>query len=105
MRRTLKKSWLVLLWHVFVLSAAFGQDPGSWRFWTVTDRLRESYLRSLAVDPNGRVWMRHGSVSTMSEFNGYSVDALADPRPSETLSLAPDFGIRSRVNGTSDGDL
>src|SRR6516225_4292228 len=81
------------------------QEPGSWRFWTLTDGLRESYTHTLSVDPTGRVWLRHGSVDTMSTLDGYSIMSLAEPRPTEFRSLPLTYGLEGRVYAARDGDL
>ena len=74
-----------------LLEGLWAQNPPSWRFWDVTDGLKESYTRSLTVDTSGRVWVKHGDVDTMSVLDGYGL---------AKISVSPSS---RRVYGTASG--
>ncbi len=72
---------------------AFAQSPPSWRFWQVSDGLKESYTVSIGVDPQGEVWARHGAVGTVSVLNGYGVVSIPAPIQYGILRVAPDGAV------------
>ncbi len=74
--------------------------PPSWRFWDVADGLEESYCRRLAIDSNGRVWIRHGAVRSMSMLDGYSSHKVPEPRLGDT----PIWESMARVFATPEGE-
>jgi len=74
-----------------LLEGLRAQNPPSWRFWDVTDGLKESYTRSLTVDTSGQVWVKHGDVDTMSVLDGYGLAKVSVSRSSR------------RVYGTASG--
>jgi signal transduction histidine kinase len=61
------------------------QTAGNWRFWTVADGLRESYVRTLIRAQDGQVWVRHGAVDMMSVVDGYGVRRLPEPRTTRAV--------------------
>ena len=81
--------WLVLAGPA-VLESLWAQSPASWRFWDVNDGMKESYTRSLTVDPSGRVWAKHGDVDALSVLDGYGLARLPVSRPAGRV-----YGTRS----------
>jgi len=72
-----------------------GSDLAGWRSWTAADGMPESYSQSLGADPDGRVWIRHGAVRSMSLLDGYSVLPIPEPRDGFKVNfdlLAPVYG-------------
>src|ERR1039457_7690228 len=57
-----------------------GDDRPSWRSWTASDGLQETYSFSLTVNANGEVCIRHGTVPFLSVLDGYSIRKEPDPR-------------------------
>src|ERR1700676_4810420 len=61
-------------------------NPGlDWRFWTASDGLPESFVRKLSRGPDGRIWIRNGSVASMSILDGYSVPLIPEPRADRVI--------------------
>jgi signal transduction histidine kinase/ActR/RegA family two-component response regulator len=55
------------------------QEPPHWRTFTSTDGLRESWVEDVTQGPSGRVWITHGSVDSLTVFDGYTVRRLPSP--------------------------
>ena len=55
-------------------------DRFLWRSWGVRDGLSETYSRAVSVMPDGRVYIRHGAIGSMSLFDGYRVSPIPEPR-------------------------
>ena len=55
-------------------------DAGVWRFWDVHDGLVESFTPAIAVDPDGRVWIKHGRVDNFNILDGYTSADVSVPR-------------------------
>jgi signal transduction histidine kinase/CheY-like chemotaxis protein len=70
-----------------------------WRSWTAADGLTESYTYNLAVDPNGNVWARHGSVGAISILDGYSVRHLPEPREGDRINWEANGRIYANAQG------
>ena len=75
-------------------------DRSLWRSWGVGDGFTETYSYVVSAT-EGRAYIRHGAVSSMSLFDGYGVTRIPDPRG----SAQPDFASTKRVYGGSDGSL
>jgi signal transduction histidine kinase/ActR/RegA family two-component response regulator len=76
------------------------QRSPEWRFWTQSDGLAESSIRCVGSGPDGRIWVRHGAVDSMSVLDGYGVVRLPEMR---TGSIA-DWGLRARAYGARNGE-
>ncbi len=63
----------------------------NWRFWDSGDAMREAFTRAVTIDPQGKIWARHGEVSDMSLLDGYGLQRLTIPTS------------RTRVHGTGSG--
>ncbi|MBI3280106.1 MAG: response regulator [Acidobacteria bacterium] len=50
-----------------------------WPVWQTADGLAEAYIRAISLDASGRVWLKHGEVSTLTILDGYSSMHLPDP--------------------------
>ncbi|MEO7144894.1 MAG: response regulator [Bryobacteraceae bacterium] len=81
-------------------AASGPSSADAWRTWTVHDGLVESYVYSLSLAPDGRIWMRHGAVRFMSELDGYTVTRLPDPRS----ATQPDWSNTASVQTGSQGE-
>jgi signal transduction histidine kinase/CheY-like chemotaxis protein len=56
-----------------------GEGLDAWRFWNVADGMGESFTGDISVAADGRVWVRHGRVGTVSVLDGYGVVSLSAP--------------------------
>jgi signal transduction histidine kinase/ActR/RegA family two-component response regulator len=61
------------------------QQPPHWRFFTSSDGLRESWVLDVTSGSNGRWWITHGNVDTLSVFDGYTMRQL--PSPGATVAV------------------
>jgi signal transduction histidine kinase len=81
-RMSLQAMTRVLLGGVIWTSLActgWSQTASSWRFFGVADGLAESACTSLSLTPQGKVLVRHGTSSSISELDGYGVNLLPSP--------------------------
>jgi signal transduction histidine kinase/CheY-like chemotaxis protein len=86
----------------WLLAASLGlhaDDRFLWRTWGVKDGFVETYASAIAVSPNGYAYARHGTVGTMSIFDGYRVTRIPDP------SGVRRWVARERVQCDSRGSL
>jgi signal transduction histidine kinase/CheY-like chemotaxis protein len=67
------------------IPGSFAQSRSDWHFWTASDGLKESYSRRMSIGSDGRLWVRHGAVSSMSVLDGYKVSGVPDPRRGSTI--------------------
>src|ERR1700680_3189713 len=68
-------------------------DRFLWRSWGVRDGLAETYSYTVSMTAGGSAYFRHGAVSSMSQFDGYSVTRIPDPRG----NAQPDWPSTKRV--------
>ena len=68
-------------------------DRFLWRSWGVRDGFSETYSYAVSVMPDGNAYIRHGSVPSMSLFDGYEVTRIPDPRGNQQ----PDWPSTKRV--------
>jgi signal transduction histidine kinase/ActR/RegA family two-component response regulator len=86
---------------LFGAPCAFSQPRSpEWRFWTQSDGLAESCIRSVGSAPDGRIWLRHGAVNTMAVLDGYEVARLPEMRTGSII----DWGLRARAYGAWNGE-
>jgi hypothetical protein len=76
-------------------------DRFLWRSWGVREGLVETYSYAVSMTAGGSAYVRHGAVSSMSAFDGYSVTRIPDPRG----NAQPDWPSTKRVYAASDGAL
>ena len=76
------------------------QRSPEWRFWTGSDGLAESSIRCVGSGPDGRIWLRHGAVDSMSVLDGYGVVRLPEMRTGSVV----DWGLRARAYGGRSGE-
>ncbi|MDE3164375.1 MAG: hypothetical protein KGN36_01100, partial [Acidobacteriota bacterium] len=81
-------------------AAASSADTTEWRFWTASDGLSESFIRSIAPGADGRLWVRHGSIDRMSVLDGYAVAHVPEPR----VGQLQNWGTGARIYGTASGE-
>jgi signal transduction histidine kinase/CheY-like chemotaxis protein/HPt (histidine-containing phosphotransfer) domain-containing protein len=95
-----------LLLTFLTLAAGTGMlhadDRFLWRSWGVRDGFAETWSYAVSKMPGGNAYFRHGAVPSMSEFDGYGVTRIADPRGN---ALPPDWPSTKRVYAASDGAL
>lgn len=84
---------------VCLCSPAFSQVRTDWRFWTASDGLAESYSRSISIGAGGRVWVRHGAVSSLSILDGYTVTQVPEPRAGANIDWGHVSGIYEDRSG------
>ena len=85
------QKWVVAFVVCVLAPAMAAQDHGSWRFWTRSDGLQETFSYSLGLGADGSVTVRHGAVSFMSVLDGRGVVRIPEPYPTV------------RVNGVTRG--
>ena len=73
----------------------------SWRDWTVSDGMPETYSARVSSGPDGSIWVRHGAVRFLSTLDGYSVVKLPEPRN----ALRPNYQFMQRVYGSLNGPV
>jgi hypothetical protein len=56
-----------------------GQPSAAWRFWDTADGYVQSYTSSVALNPDGAVWVKHGLVGQLELLNGYSAPKKPEP--------------------------
>ena len=76
-------------------------DRFLWRSWGVREGLAETYSYVVSMAPGGNAYIRHGSVLSMSVFDGYGVTHIPDPRGSAAI----DFLSMRRVYAGAAGAL
>ena len=95
------KHQAIVMALLFGAPCGFSQPRGpEWRFWTQSDGLAESSIRSVGSAPDGRIWLRHGAVDSMAVLDGYGIARLPEMR---TGSIA-DWGLRARAYGARNGE-
>jgi signal transduction histidine kinase/CheY-like chemotaxis protein len=57
-----------------------GQGREGWRFWTIADGLAESFSQEISIGPDGRAWIRHGRVDSVTVLDGYSALGVRSPK-------------------------
>jgi signal transduction histidine kinase/CheY-like chemotaxis protein len=65
------------------------QHPPHWRFFTSSDGLRESWVLDVTPGSNGRWWITHGNVDSLSVFDGYTIRQLPSPGATVTVREGP----------------
>ena len=76
----------VLAWGLLMSAGgAAAQQPPHWRFFTSSDGLRESWVLDVTPGSNGRWWITHGNVDSLSIFDGYTIRRL--PSPGATVAV------------------
>ncbi|MDP9170062.1 MAG: hypothetical protein M3N54_05565, partial [Acidobacteriota bacterium] len=75
---------------LLVAFAGQAQSSSPWRFWDSRDGFIESYTGSLALNPSGGVWAKHGRLGNIEFLNGYTAPHFPDPHASGQLECAPD---------------
>ena len=95
------KHQAIVIALLFGAPCAFSQPRSpEWRFWTQSDGLAESCIRSVGSAPDGRIWLRHGAVDTMAVLDGYEVARLPEMRIGSII----DWGLRARAYGAWNGE-
>ena len=78
-----------------------GDDRFLWRSWGVREGLAETYSYAVSIAPGGSAYIRHGSVLSMSVFDGYGITRIPDPRGSAQVH----FPSTKRVYAGAAGSL
>jgi signal transduction histidine kinase/CheY-like chemotaxis protein len=86
-----------------VPSILLAQGQAGWRFWDVSSGMVESYSLAVGKGPDGRVWVRHGAVKSMSVLDGYSIQNIPEPRLGSIADFRSHQSVR-RVYGGSGPD-
>lgn len=91
-----RKARFFLLAAAFVALAPFarGQRYSDWRIYRAADGLPESACVSVSLGANGRVFVKHVDLDTISQLDGYSISSFP----------APEIG-RNRICESSLGQL
>jgi signal transduction histidine kinase/CheY-like chemotaxis protein/ligand-binding sensor domain-containing protein len=83
---------------LLIAGPGYSQGNPEWRFWTASDGLAESFVRSVGSGLDGRIYLRHGMVNSISVLDGYRILPLPDMR----LTSLVDWGSKSRIYGTAE---
>jgi signal transduction histidine kinase/CheY-like chemotaxis protein/ligand-binding sensor domain-containing protein len=86
---------------VFLTPESSGQSRSDWHFWTAADGLKESYSRRMSIGADGRLWVRHGTVSAMSVLDGYTVVQIPEARRGSAIDWNRLARIYTGANGTA----
>src|SRR5260221_133846 len=71
---------LAALLLLFCLNGrANAESQYDWRFWGVADGMEESYTYSASLDAEGRIWLVHGAVGSLSILDGTAVKRIVSP--------------------------
>lgn len=91
-----RKGRFYLLAAAFVALAplAWGQRYSDWRVYRASDGLPESGCVSVSLGANGRVFVKHADLDSISELDGYSITSFP----------SPEIG-RNRIYESSPGQL
>ncbi|MBD3268034.1 hypothetical protein GF373_15315, partial [bacterium] len=73
---------LFLLVALLAVGRGLAQEMTEWRFFTSLDGLRESWISSITVSPDGKIWINHGDVDEMSMYDGYRFHRFPSPSSS-----------------------
>ncbi len=93
--------WRIGLFVLLATPGLFAQSQSDWRFWTAKDGLKESYSRKMSLGADGRLWVRHGAVSSISVLDGYKVTAIPEPRLGSTIDWNRLAHIYTGPSGTA----
>jgi len=98
--------WRIRLFSVtaallFATPCSYGQARSDWRFWTAADGLKESYSRKMSIGADGRVWVRHGAVSSISVLDGYTIAQVPEPRKGSAINWNQAARIYTGPTGTA----
>ena len=58
---------------------ANAQGSPDWRFWDTSDGLEESFTYSASLDSQGRIWLVHGAVDTVTILDGIAAHTVPNP--------------------------
>ena len=90
--RAAAASGIVLLVGFFSVREAIAQpevDLSHWRFYSSVEGLRESWVEDITAGQNGRQWITHGTVDSMTVFDGYTFQKLPTPGSNLTVREGP----------------
>ncbi len=73
----------------FVLNNVWSVSFRDFRTWTVQDGLEENYSRSVSISPNGKVWIRHGDVPNITNYDGNEFYKIPLPGDSSNQNEYP----------------
>jgi signal transduction histidine kinase/CheY-like chemotaxis protein/ligand-binding sensor domain-containing protein len=90
----------IFLALILAAPGAFSQTRPEWRSWTAADGMPESYIRSIAAGPDGRVWARHGTVDFISVLDGYGIVKVPELR----TGIIASYGTRARTYASPGGE-
>src|SRR5260370_41720450 len=76
-------------------------DRFLWRSWGMRDGFAETYSYAVSMTPGAGAYFRHGAVTSMSQFDGYGITRIPDPRG----HAQPDWPSTRRVYAAPGGGL
>src|SRR5437879_3229431 len=74
---------------VALAQASSGQRAANWRVYKATDGLAESACISVSLAPQGKVLVKHLSLPSISELDGYAITVLGAPEGSGRVYESP----------------
>ncbi|MBZ5575569.1 MAG: response regulator [Acidobacteriia bacterium] len=60
-------------------SGVAAQGLEAWRFWGTADGFAESFTGNITLGPDGRVWIKHGRVDSVSVLDGITTQRVPAP--------------------------
>src|SRR5688500_434696 len=84
-RRSVAGGALIAAGMLLTAGQLAAQQPPHWRFFTSSDGLRESWVLDVTPGSNGRWWISHGNVDSLTVFDGYTIRQL--PSPGATVAV------------------
>jgi PAS domain S-box-containing protein len=79
------------------------QDLDNWRFFTSQDGMTESWIGSVTAGADGRMWINHGDVDSMSSYDGYRFSRLPSPIPNAKVFCDPSGDLWTISAGNPSG--
>jgi ligand-binding sensor domain-containing protein len=72
-------AWLAISLAVLPGLRLAAEPQANWRTYTAVDGLRETRTTSVAVSPQGNIWVTHGDASMLSRLDGYNISTIPAP--------------------------
>jgi len=87
-----RNTWILLTGAAAVLALsepAFGQRSSNWRVYKLRDGLPETACVTATLSPQGNIFIRHRSVPSVSELDGYNLTIFGAPAGSTRVYESP----------------
>ncbi len=86
----MRNGWILIAAAVLAYSyTAFGQRPANWRVYKMRDGLPDTACVTATLSPQGKIFLRHLSVPSVSELDGYALALFSAPAGSGRIYESP----------------